>query len=78
MAIRNALHRSKLEDFKSYLSENGFVPLIPKGDFEVLRWKNGKGKPMCIVFNGKSVEHLSCNEAARPLVFEFIKNKEQQ
>jgi len=71
MAIRNVLHRSKLEDFKAWLSKNGFVPLEPKGTFEVLRWKV-IGQPMGIIFDGKSPEHLSCNNAARPMVFKFV------
>lgn len=75
MAIRNVLHRDKLDDFKSWLSENGFTPLEPKGDFEMLRWKNTKGQPMCIIFNGKSSEHLSCNNAARPLVLKFARKQ---
>lgn len=72
MAIRNVLHRSKLEEFKSWLSERDITLLEPKGVFEVMRWKNEKGQPMCIIFDGKSPQHLSCNNAARPMVFKFI------
>ena len=70
MANRSLLHRSKLEAFKSWL---GSYALPPVGKWEVLRWKNRSGQPMCIVFdNAHSSEHLSCNDAATPFVRDFI------
>lgn len=72
MARRNLLHRSKLEDFKFWLEENGQEILPTKGDFEVLRWKNGKN-PMAIIFNCQSTDHFSCNEVSISFVRKFIK-----
>ena len=72
MAIRNVLHRNKLEEFKRFLTSLNYKLLEPKGFFEVLRWKNDKGEPMPIIFNGSSPEHLSCNNAARPFIYKFI------
>ena len=75
MAIRNVLHRTKLDEFKSFIEELGYTLLKPKGDFEVMRWQNDKGKAMPIIFNGSSPEHLSCNNAARPFVYKFTRQK---
>jgi len=71
MAERNLLHRSKLEEFIQYLVDNGFSPVKSNASFEVLRWKV-RGKPMPIIFDGKSSEHFSCNESSVPYVMDFI------
>ncbi|MDO8640861.1 MAG: hypothetical protein Q7R33_04905 [Nitrosarchaeum sp.] len=71
MAIRNILHRNKLEALKTWL---GKEVLPPKGQWEVLRWKGPKGQPMRIVFdNNHSCEHLSCNDAAHSTILAFIR-----
>jgi len=75
MAVRNVLHRSKLEDLKKWLGERA---LPPKGEWEVLRWRGEPGQPMRIIFdNAKSPEHLSCNDAAYPDVCKFINSKNE-
>ena len=71
MARRNLLHRSKLGEFKSWLVSNGYFPIDNAADFEVLRWKV-KGSPMPIIFNGKSKEHFSCNEASLLFIKELF------
>tara|TARA_R110000772_G_C13098671_1_gene419434 strand:- start:370 stop:603 length:234 start_codon:yes stop_codon:yes gene_type:complete len=71
MARRNLLHRNKLLEFNYFLIANGYSPVENAAAFEVLRWKV-KGSPMPIVFNGKSKQHLSCNEAAVPFIKMFI------
>ncbi len=73
MAIRNVLHRAKLDEFKDFIRSLGYELLDTKGDFEVMRWKNDKRKSMPIIFNGGSPEHLSCNNAARPFVYKFTR-----
>ncbi|WP_417764657.1 hypothetical protein [Shewanella chilikensis] len=78
MAARNLLHRTKLEEFKEWLEKNyGWVIREPKGIYEVLRWDNRSDDKykgvMPIIFNGKSKEHFSCNEAAAQYVKKFIK-----
>lgn len=74
MAIRNVLHRSKLDAFKMFIKSKGLEILEPKGPFEVMRFKNTeKSLGMPIIFNGASPEHLSCNNAARPFIFEFVR-----
>lgn len=37
MAVRNLLHKNKLEDFKQWLVECGWEIEPTKGDYEVLR-----------------------------------------
>lgn len=76
MAVRNLLHRNKLADFIAWLGDRS---LPPKGEWEVARWRGGKGQPMRIIFdNDKSCEHLSCNEAAYRDVRAFIKARRAQ
>jgi len=71
MANRALLHRSRLTAFKAWLGERN---LMPRGEWEVARWRGPRGKPMCIVYdNRKSSEHLSCNNAAVGDVREFIR-----
>lgn len=71
MANRNSLHRNKLEDFKLWLIGEGYKPIENNAQYEVLRWKV-KGQPMPIIFDGKSTEHLSCNQASIDFVRKFI------
>jgi hypothetical protein len=71
MARKNILHRNKIEEFTGWLIANGYDPVDNAVNFEVVRWKVS-GSPMPIIFNGKSKEHLSCNEAAVPFVKMFI------
>lgn len=75
MAARNLLHRSKLNEFKKWLYENyGDIELSPVGQYEVMRLSDGRyGEPMKIIFNGKSKEHFSCNEASIKYVVKFTK-----
>lgn len=70
MAVRNLLHRSKLEDFKLWLGKRALPPV---GEWEVMRWKGPPGKPMCVVFEQSSPEHLSCNDAAVRDVLRFFR-----
>lgn len=71
MARKNILHRSKLEEFTAWLNAEGFEPVERAANFEVLRWKV-KGQPMPIIFDGKSPEHFSCNDASVQTVYKFI------
>lgn len=76
MARRNLLHRSKMENFKSWLENNyGWVIQPCKGPYEILRWSIGYeyGGQMPIIYDGSSRQHLSCNEASVPYVKRFLK-----
>lgn len=76
MAKRNLLHKKNLEEFKAWLVDHGRTLLPTKGDYEVLRWKHGKGD-MPIIFNGKSPVHYSCNDVAIPSIRKFIEYKKR-
>ncbi|AUS00761.1 hypothetical protein NVP1278O_26 [Vibrio phage 1.278.O._10N.286.54.E8] len=77
MATRNLLHRSKLGEFKEWLQSQGVVIKPTKGAFEVLRWQNSRDDEykgvMPIIYNGKSQQHLSCNDASVGYVRRFIR-----
>tara|TARA_R110000787_G_scaffold272267_1_gene379639 strand:- start:356 stop:601 length:246 start_codon:yes stop_codon:yes gene_type:complete len=77
MADRNSLHRNKLEDFKVWLVGKGYNPVENHAQHEALRWKV-KGQPMPIIFNGKSSEHLSCNQSSLNFVYEFINQSKER
>jgi len=75
MANRCLLHRSKLEDLKTWLSDRALKPV---GQWEVLRWKGPQGQPMRIIYdNDHSCEHLSCNDASVHDVMNFIRYYKQ-
>lgn len=75
MARRNLLHRNKLEEFKQWLEKRHLTVMPPKGCYEVLRFKHPEdGFPMPIIYNGKSPDHLSCNESAITFVKRFIRD----
>jgi hypothetical protein len=76
MARRNLLHRNKIEEFTFWLSVNGYVPIANAANFEVLRWKL-IGQKTPIIFDGKSKQHLSCNDAAVPFVRMFINQEDK-
>ena len=73
MAVRNILHRNKLDDFINWLGDRS-LPTI--GEWEVARWRGTQGKPMRIVYdNSKSPEHFYCNDAAYSDVRKYIKER---
>lgn len=74
MANRNTLHKTKIDEFKSFIKWLGYKEEKPKGQFEVMRFKI-PGHPVGIVFNGKSPEHYSLNNAAAFFMGRF-NNKE--
>lgn len=71
MARKNILHRSKFNEFCVWLNEKGIAYTTNAAQYEVLRWKADHG-PMPIIFDGKSSEHFSCNEASLKFIHEFI------
>lgn len=72
MATRNILHISKLQDFRDFLENEGYMILATsKNPFEVLRAK--KDNDTVIVYKKKgSKEHLSTMDKDYHLVREFI------
>ena len=71
MANRNLLHRSKLSEFVVWLNENGHDYVEKPAEYQVISW-NAVSGPKPIIFDGKSSEHYSCNEASVPFVMNFL------
>lgn len=77
MATRNILHRSKLDEFKTYLKSKGWVIQDTKGTYEALRAINPEvRKRPLIIYNGKSKEHLSIDDRDFSIIRDFINNGE--
>ena len=76
MAMRNILHRSKLDSFKYYLKANGWLIQDTKGVYEVLRAFNPEvqSRPL-IVWDGKSKEHFSVDARDFSIVRDFINSE---
>lgn len=76
MASRNLLAIDKLQEFKDWLVRQGFSIKPCKGQYEVLRWKGPKGRPLPIVFRqAASKVHLTCNHEAAQYVREWLRTK---
>lgn len=71
MRNKNMLHKSKLEDFKRFVKFLGYDITEGKASCEVARFKI-PSNPMGIIFEGKSSDHYSVNNAAMPFVDKFI------
>lgn len=79
MAIRNILHRSKLENFKEYLISKGWVMQETKGLYEELRAVNPyvMKRPL-IIYDGRSKEHLSVDDRDLGIVRDYINHREDE
>jgi hypothetical protein len=75
MRARNLLHRTKLDEFKQWLESHGHRLQEPKGDYEVLRWKGKKGKPMPMVFDRHEGDHLTTNATATGYVRQWVNSR---
>lgn len=79
MAIRNILHRSKLENFKEYLISKGWVMQETKGLYEELRAVNPDVmKRPLIIYDGRSKEHLSVDDRDLGIVRDYINHREDE
>lgn len=78
MASRDILHRSKLDDFKDYLTTKGWVIQDTKGIYEVLRAINPEvQKRPLIIYDGKSKEHLSVDDRDFGIVRDYINSRKR-
>jgi len=75
MSNRSLLHRSKLEEFKQWLADNGWKIEKPNGGYEVLRWKGETRQPKPIIYDRHDGDHYTANDAAVPYVYQFIKTR---
>lgn len=74
MANRNILHKSKLDDFRTWLINDEWSINQPKGEYEVLRAvKNNK---TIIIYTKLNVqEHYTVPENSYPIVKTYLKDK---
>jgi hypothetical protein len=72
MAARSLLHKSKLEDFKSWLTHKGREFRDGRGAYQVLQIKHGTGWQ--VIYERLDMpEHLTVTEPLIPLVLSFIR-----
>lgn len=74
MARRNLLHKTKLEDFKAWLIQEGWKIEEPKGIWEVFRARANK---RIIIFYDTldSKEHYSVPANCNDIVHRYLNNK---
>lgn len=73
MSKRALLHKSKIEEFKSFLIENQVQYRSGKGDFQVLQVEvNGHFYP---IYNRFSGDHFTVQKELFGLVHKFVKGK---
>lgn len=74
MAIRNLLHKNKLEKFKNWLDENDIPHRDGKGEYEVIQimTKDGWQK---IYKRLNMPEHLTIQDKIYPLIKRFLKEQ---
>ncbi len=79
MANRSLLHRSKIEDFKSWLQEDGWQIEQPKGIYEVVRATKGTRKPLIVYTrDNKGKEHLTVQDRDLPVVRAYIRDRRRE
>jgi len=74
MAVRNILHKSKLEDFKNWLIKEGWKIEEPIGEYEVFRARTNK---RIIIFYDKlySKEHYTVPANCTDIVRKYLNSK---
>jgi len=79
MANRSLLHRSKIEDFKSWLQEDGWQIEQPKGIYEVVRATKGTRKPLIVYTrDNKGNEHITVQDRDVPVVRAYIMDRRRE
>ena len=72
MANRSTLHKSKLEDFKVWLTDNGWSIESTKGYYEVLRARKGK-QLLLVFFRHESKEHYTVQDGYGQVVRDYLR-----
>jgi hypothetical protein len=79
MANRSLLHRSKIEDFKNWLKEDGWKIEQPKGIYEVVRATKGTRKPLIVYTrDNKGNEHITVQDRDVPVVRAYIRDRRRE
>ena len=72
---RNLLHKTKLDDFKQWLTANGYKWRAPRGAYQVLQvCKDGKHWN-CVYFRHNMPEHYTTDRHLDSLVMRFIRDQ---
>jgi hypothetical protein len=74
MADRHTLHKSKLEDFKEWLINDGWVIENIKGFYEVLRAKKGK-RTILIYSKLEAKEHYTIPDNCMGIFIAYLKSR---
>ncbi len=73
---RNVFHHKHLEPFKAWLLEKGFVEEKNKGDFEVLRVRKGKEKPVIFHYRyGSNQQHYTAQGHGLELFWQWKRSQ---
>lgn len=79
MANRSLLHRSKIEDFKAWLREDGWQIEKTKGIYEVVRATKPNRKPLiAYTRDNKGSEHISVQERDESVVRAYIRDRRRE
>lgn len=75
MAIRNLLHKSKLNDFKRWLINDGWEIEPTKGLYEVLRARKGNKRPLIIHARDNNKEHVTVQDRDAHIVRAYLRDR---
>ncbi len=75
MAIRNLLHKSKLNDFKRWLINDGWEIEPTKGLYEVLRAREGNKRPLIIHARDNNKEHVTVQDRDAHIVRAYLRDR---
>jgi len=79
MANRSLLHKSKIEDFKSWLKEDGWQIEQTKGIYEVVRATKGTRKPLIVYTrDNKGKDHITVQDRDVPVVRAYIRDRRRE
>lgn len=70
---RNLLHKTKLEPFKQWLTEQGYQHRAGRGDYDVLQVLMSTGQWHCIFDRLNAPEHYTVALPLEPIVWRFIR-----
>lgn len=70
---RNLLHKTKLDPFKAWLTENGIEHRPARGDYDVLQVRSDSGQWQCLFDRHNAPEHYTVAGPLESLVRRFIR-----
>ncbi len=78
MAVLSLLHKSQLDDFTTWLEQQGYMIIsTSKNPYEVLRAR--KGKDIVILYSrNNNKEHLSVMDKDYPLIGRYLRERKGQ